>query len=676
MSISSNFRTRSKYYFDSKKLTSETRTNGFSESPLDWRRNPTWPACDVSAGDEAFKALIAVFPGDYITNYNYFETYANAGGTIDWGDSSSTETLIDGVEHGHSYSYNDSALDNTDGPVTFTASTNTVNRTNHGYENGSLVRFYNIQTTTGITEDEDCYVINATANTFQVSATPGGSAITLTNDGSATLLPYKIATLHVQATDLLTGLRWTSQPSGSNAPPWGSAWNYYNFGFLDIAVAGSGFYAFVGLGSSSQSNNKQFQNLERFRFIETTHNQASGLSLNYGFANLPNLREVHIDPETRITDMYSAFTNCYNLQRIYGLGENTSTCTNMSWMFHFCRTLKEIPPLNLSSCTNLSYAFRSCLNVESFPPIIAPNCSNASFMLADNPRLEYLPAIRLNTTGTVIGQSMFRNNYALKELVELPGVSFSTADYMIASCFNTKSIPNYDFSSCTNIKGLFNGCYSLKEIPDTLDFSSATDVSYSFSTCRSLKYIPPLDFSSATLSENTFANCESVESIGTITTSSSLTSVRYMFYFCYALQNLPKLTNTSNVTNWQSFVGYCTHLKKIPVLDMSSATEVRYMFQRCHSLRSLPAMDWGNITTISTSSSQGPFYLCSLERIDITGIKASITVAIQQLSADALDDIYTNLATVTGKTIVVTGNYGTASDDPSIATAKGWTVTG
>jgi hypothetical protein len=28
------------------------------------------------------------------------------------------------------------------------------------------------------------------------------------------------------------------------------------------------------------------------------------------------------------------------------------------------------------------------------------------------------------------------------------------------------------------------------------------------------------------------------------------------------------------------------------------------------------------------------------------------------------------------RTITVTGNYGTASDTPSIATAKGWTVTG
>jgi hypothetical protein len=59
-----------------------------------------------------------------------------------------------------------------------------------------------------------------------------------------------------------------------------------------------------------------------------------------------------------------------------------------------------------------------------------------------------------------------------------------------------------------------------------------------------------------------------------------------------------------------------------------------------------------------------------------TGIAQNISVANCKLSATKLNEIYSNLKTVTGKTITVTGNYGTASDDPSIAIAKGWTVTG
>jgi hypothetical protein len=65
----------------------------------------------------------------------------------------------------------------------------------------------------------------------------------------------------------------------------------------------------------------------------------------------------------------------------------------------------------------------------------------------------------------------------------------------------------------------------------------------------------------------------------------------------------------------------------------------------------------------------------SLQRGALVGTSQNISYSNGQLSGAALDEIYTNLATVTSKTITVTGNYGTASDTPSIATAKGWTVT-
>jgi hypothetical protein len=64
-----------------------------------------------------------------------------------------------------------------------------------------------------------------------------------------------------------------------------------------------------------------------------------------------------------------------------------------------------------------------------------------------------------------------------------------------------------------------------------------------------------------------------------------------------------------------------------------------------------------------------------LKRCEATGIKRT-TWFNATLGPDELNEIYTNLATVTGQTITVTGNYGTSSDNPAIATAKGWTVTG
>ena len=71
--------------------------------------------------------------------------------------------------------------------VTFTDSTDTVDLTAHGLSNGDEVSFATIVTTTGISINTIYYVVNATANDFQVSLTFGGAAIALTSNGTGTL---------------------------------------------------------------------------------------------------------------------------------------------------------------------------------------------------------------------------------------------------------------------------------------------------------------------------------------------------------------------------------------------------------------------------------------------------------------------------------------------------------
>ena len=67
----------------------------------------------------------------------------------------------------------------------------------------------------------------------------------------------------------------------------------------------------------------------------------------------------------------------------------------------------------------------------------------------------------------------------------------------------------------------------------------------------------------------------------------------------------------------------------------------------------------------------------NLKRMRATGMNASFDVSNNNLDSTALNEIYTNAsATGNGKTITVTGNWGTPNDTPSIATAKGWAVTG
>jgi surface protein len=146
-----------------------------------------------------------------------------------------------------------------------------------------------------------------------------------------------------------------------------------------------------------------------------------------------------------------------------------------------------------------------------------------------------------------------------------------------------------------------------------------------------------------------------------------------MFSYCYSLTAVP-LFNTASVTNMSGMFSYCYSLTAVPLFNTAAVTNMSGMFQNCYSLAAVPAIDMSAITSDANQASM--FINCnSLMQMRATGIKWNLDLTNASLSAAELDIIYGNLATV-AKTITVTGNYGVAGDTPSIATAKGWTVTG
>ena len=73
------------------------------------------------------------------------------------------------------------------GAVTFTASGDTVDYTAHGLTAGCEVSFSVVTTTTTVSVDTTYWVINPTADTFQLSATKcGTTAVEIDADGSGT----------------------------------------------------------------------------------------------------------------------------------------------------------------------------------------------------------------------------------------------------------------------------------------------------------------------------------------------------------------------------------------------------------------------------------------------------------------------------------------------------------
>ena len=536
-----------------------------------WVRNPSWPTLtEPAATDQKLVGLYAVFEdvGDSnVAFISFNDTY-----TIDWGDGTSDVSVINNQVHVYSFS-NANLYDAT---VTLTDSTDTITRNNHGYSNTDEMRFYRIQTTTGLVEGRLYYVINATQNTFQVSESVDGSAVTLTNDGSASLFPYKIATIIAEADAGSTVTR--IELNGSN---YAGAANW-----LDLVVAAPNCTYY------NHSNNVVIPRLmERFKIISLA-NTVTDLGI---LGDTHNVRECEIPLFTYTgTTLRFRHRQSHNLR--VGPYYDTSSVTDFRTWFATCNSLERIPRYNTSSATLTDSMFQGCSSLKTIPQMDFQNVTSMS--------------------------NMFNGCAALERL------------------------PEFNMSSCTNASSLFASCFNLREVP-ALDVSSVTNALSMFTGCNSLQYLPPLDFSSATTLQTTFQSCSSLRAV-TLTTSSALTNCNNMFNGCASM----------------------THP---PVFDTSAVTDIRGMFRSCNSLTEIPDFDFSSVTTVDTVALSNNR---SLRRIRMTGLGVSFSVANCSLSSDALNEIYTNLPTVTSKTITVSGNYGVSGDDPTIATAKGWTVSG
>ena len=107
------------------------------------------------------------------------------------------------------------------------------------------------------------------------------------------------------------------------------------------------------------------------------------------------------------------------------------------------------------------------------------------------------------------------------------------------------------------------------------------------------------------------------------------------------------------------------------VMSNSTPRALKTLNVNCTGLTS--ALSYGALTGAASSGN----YFTNLSSIILTGLKYAFNINGARLDGPALNALYTSLGTAAGaQTITVTNNHGTVDDDPSIATAKGWTVTG
>lgn len=679
--------------------------------PPAWVRNPSWPPCDANPGDQKMVLLNAVYNGKIPTATNFLAFKVDGGNfTVDFGDGTVTNYLASTVVE-YQYSFNSSALVGTDAPVTINATTETIDRTAHGYTDGMLVTLYNVTSTPEVRSGGIYYVINATANAFQVSATSGGSPIAFSVDGTATLLPYRIATVTVtpQAGQSITGINLDQRHS--------SVLGQYGTDVLDVCVA----FSTVTTLAVAYSGFVKFRSLERFRILQLS---SSGThSFSDMFTDATQLQSVTIAP-TNISNVASMFNNCTSL--VYAPEMTLTSVSSAGSMFQNCRSLYSAPSYNMPSCTNFSSMFINCgrlqkvgaltgsasgVNAGSMfsgcyslvtAPPIKSRLTSVTSMFTNCAALVNVPAY--DTTGLTAFSSMFIGCESLEEVPLFNTQSASDTSAMFATCSALKYVPLLNTQNVTNMSQMFQGCTALQEVP-RFNTQNVGNMSLMFSNCYSLRSVPLFNTQFVTNMSTMFQNCRALISVPLFNTQ-NVTNMSLMFQGCTALRTVP-LFNTSRNVNISTMFSGCSSLEVVPQFDTRLCTSVTSMFSSCLSLSTVPSFDFTSATSLGsmfsncsglvivpgftagssaltsvgsmfqgcTSLSQvGPTNVngvtsatnfnglfqtnSSLTRMQFFNMRFSFTVANCALSKGALEEIFDNLATVSSATVTVTNNFG------------------
>jgi hypothetical protein len=273
----------------------------------------------------------------------------------------------------------------------------------------------------------------------------------------------------------------------------------------------------------------------------------------------------------------------------------------------------------------------------------------------------------------VFGGTTVRHAYVERFDVKTLG-SCNSLNEAFRNCSSLQSLPLFTTSSVTNMVSMFNGCISLKTIP-LFNTSAVLSMQLTFSDCRSLKTIPLINTSLVQTMSSMFINCSSLSSLPLLNTTSCL-NMSFMFQGCAQLFYIPSFT-TSSVTNMQNMFFSCG-IKSIPSFTTTSVNAMQNMFGSNPNIQSIPALSTAAITTIAGSNFNVDFAggCNSLDRCQMVFAR-TVGFANCQLSATALNEIFTNLvdrSATTQASITITGNYGAATANTAIATAKNWQV--
>ena len=430
----------------------------------------------------------------------------------------------------------------------------------------------------------------------------------------------------------------------------------YNFRHVVVTITGTNWHQAMTVSSAFYNTA-----IEEVYLSMPNYNSNNEGALSTFFRTNPNRYLAYVKLYTTfssITDAADWFNACEGLVEFDCPSNFLPNCTRYYQFFSNCRLLTKTSKWDTSSGTSFQRMFSHCRSLVAVPDF------------------DYSAATNMHGT--------FQNMHSLRVMGNLSLPSATDVRYLFQSCLSLQEVGNVSAPSATTARNMFQGCYSVKKI-GTITLTSSTDFYVIFSSCQTLKTIDGINFptSGSINFSQAYRNCYLLEVAYLPPSTVSYSSFDYMMDNTASLERIEPADLTmdaSSITNnaqlRYAFQG--SFLRKLPNITFSTSTFTgntdNHMFQSLRRVQEIPAYDLSAVTAILANNKLFRDSANALNRIKATGIACSFTIQAAGLTADALDELMTNCATVTGKTMNLRNNPGSADCDTTIATNKGWTV--
>ena len=230
-------------------------------------------------------------------------------------------------------------------------------------------------------------------------------------------------------------------------------------------------------------------------------------------------------------------------------------------------------------------------------------------------------------------------------------------------CTALKAVSITSFASCTNVSYMLTNCYGLSSLTLPSSWGSVINVSNMLTYCYGLSSLTlPASWGSVINVNNMLYSCYGLSSLTLPSSWGSVINVNNMLYSCYGLSSLTNfnyLGSTTTAADFTDALRDCENLQT-PIVCGSLLSKFEAYGAAGYVLK---------IPSIRLTNAASTF----------TGSTPQINVSYTSLDATALENLFTDLPSLTGKTINITGCVGAASlttTQREIATNKGWTIVG